>query len=91
MNGANADPSVNIIKIPNKSKNATIGNIHHFLLIFKNSKYSFSIDSFDISFYLSIFAVKPVCERFSQSSVSFNGQMIEKQIFSSCHHITGNN
>lgn len=50
MNGATAEPSVNIINAPNNTRNMTMGVNHHFFLTFRNSQNSATIDSLLILF-----------------------------------------
>lgn len=61
MKGANADPSVNMIKKLNNIKNRIIGPSHHFFLTFKNCQNSKSIESLLIflSYPLTLPSVNP--------------------------------
>ena len=48
INGASADPSAKIIRLPKTIKKNNIGVIHHFLFCMLNSISSLMIDTFDI-------------------------------------------
>jgi len=48
MNGAKAEPSVRIIKVPKRARKIMIGANHHFLRTFRKSQNSERIESFDM-------------------------------------------
>ena len=45
MKGATAEPSVKIIRAPNRKRKMIMGANHHFLRAFKNSQNSLAIDN----------------------------------------------